>query len=111
MDVVSELARALIAVLGLVLAFAVGWFGRGYWDGSSIGIGDAAKDSQQFVTAGAKATERITAAAGNANTQRERTRARTEHVEAVTSCPPGLGAVSPDVERRLRDAFGQAPDK
>lgn len=107
----SELARGWVITIGIVLGLAVGWFGRGWWDGSSVSIGDAAKDSQQFVTAGAKATERITESAGKANTQRERTRARTEHVEAITSCPPGLGAVSPDVEQRLRLAFGEAPGK
>lgn len=107
----GELARGWVITIGIVLGLAVGWFGRGWWDGSSTTIADAAKDSQQFVVAGAKATERITAATGNANAQRERTRARTEHVEAVTSCPPGLGAVSSDVERRLRDAFGQTPSK
>lgn len=107
----SEAARGWAITLRIVLAFACGWFGRGEWDGSSVGIGDAAKDSQQFVTAATQATSRIQESAGKASTQRERTRARTEHVEAVTSCPPGLGAVSPDVERRLRDAFGQTPGK
>jgi hypothetical protein len=108
---VSELARGWVITIGIVLGLFVGWFGRGWWDGSSIKLGDAAKESQQFVTAGAKATERIAESTGKASTQRERTRARTEHVEAVTSCPPGLGAVSPDVDRRLRDAFGQASSK
>ena len=107
----SELARGWVITIGIVLGLAVGWFGRGWWDGSSVSIGEAAKDSQQFVTAGAKAAERIAESTGKANTQRERTRARTEHVEAVTSCPPGLGAVSPDVERRLQDAFGKAASK
>ena len=107
----AELARGWVITIGIVLGLAVGWFGRGWWDGSSVSIGDAAKDSQQFVTAATKASERITAAAGKASTQRERTRARTENVEAVTSCPPGLGAVSPDVERRLRLAFGDASGK
>lgn len=105
------MARAWMVTLLAVAIFACGWFVRGWWDGSSVGIGDAAKDSQQFVTAATQATSRIQESAGKANTQRERTRARTEHVEAVTSCPPGLGAVSPDVEHRLRDAFGQAPSK
>ena len=107
----SESARAMVAMLIATAMFACGWFGRAWWDGSSVTVADSAKDSQQFVTAGAKATERIQDAAGKARTQQERTRARTEHVEATTSCPPGLGAVSPDVERRLRDAFGQAASK
>jgi len=102
----SEAARALVAILGAVAMFACGWFGRGWWDGSSVSIGDAAKDSQQFVTAATQATTRIQSAEGKANVQRERTRARIDRDESDKSCPPGLGPVSPDMEQRLRAAFG-----
>lgn len=107
----SELARFLTIVLTAAAVFACGWFTRGWWDGSQIKLGDAAQQSQQFVNAGSRATERISGEMGKAREQHERTRARTEHVEAVTSCPPGLGAVSSDTEQRLRIAFGQASGK
>lgn len=106
----SEFARFATIALIAVAVFACGWFGRGWWDGSSVSVGDAAKDSQQFVTAATQATSRIESAEGKANTQRERTRARIEHAEADKSCPPGLGAVSSDMEQRLRDAFGPPKD-
>lgn len=102
----SEFARFATIVLIAVALFACGWFGRGWWDGSSINIGDSAKQSQNFVNAATKATTAIVSAENKATTQRERTRARIEHVESVATCPPGLGAVSPDMEQRLRAAFG-----
>lgn len=102
----AELARGWVITIGIVLGLAVGWFGRGWWDGSSVSIGDAAKDSQQFVTAATQATTRIQSAEGKANVQRERTRARIDRDESDKSCPPGLGPVSPDMEQRLRAAFG-----
>lgn len=102
----GELARGWVITLGIVLGLAVGWFGRGWWDGSSVKLADAAKESQQFVVAATQATTRIQSAEGKANVQRERTRARIDRDESDKSCPPGAGPVSADMERRLRDAFG-----
>lgn len=106
MSTTGEGSRAIQFVLTGVAAFALGWFVHGKVYGSDVNIGDSAKQSQNFVNAATKATTAIVSAEGKATTQRERTRERIEHAEAVTTCPPGLGAVSPDMEQRLRAAFG-----
>ena len=104
----GETARAWVITLAIALAFACGWWGRGQWDGSSIGVGDSAKQSQEFVTAAVEATTRIDAAEGNADRARERTRERIKYVEVDRGCPPGRGAVSADMRERLRSAFEEA---
>lgn len=104
----GEAARALVAVLGLVLAFASGWWSRGQWDGSIVSSKDSAKQAQEFVTAATEATTRIDAAEDTAEQARERTRERIRYVEVDKGCPPGRGAVSDDVRERMRAAFEEA---
>ena len=103
----SESARALVAVLGLVLAFSVGWFGRGYWDGSTISAAQSQSQAQDFVTAGTRAAIAIESAEGKAEAARVITRERIKYVEVAGNCPAGLGAVSDDMRNRLSVAFGE----
>ena len=104
----SESARALVALLGMVLAFAVGWFGRGYYDGSTISTAQSQSQAQDFVTAGTEAAIKIESAEGKAEEQRVVTRDRIKYVEVKGDCPAGLGAVSDDVRKRLQLAFGES---
>ena len=103
----SELARALIAVLGLVLGVASGWFGRGWYDGSTISAADSQTQAQDFVTAGTEAAIKIKSSEGKAEAARVVTRERVKYVEVKGDCPAGLGAVSDDVRKRLQLAFGE----
>jgi len=96
-------------VFGIVLAFASGWFGRGYWDGSTISADKAQAQAQDFVTAGTQAAIAIESAEGKAEQARVITRERTKYVEVKGDCPAGLGAVSDDMRDRLHAAFGEAP--
>jgi hypothetical protein len=105
---VSELARALIGVLGIVLGVAFGWFGRGWYDGSTISTADSQAQSQEFVTAGTQAAIAIESAEGKAEAARVVVRERTRYVEVKGDCPAGLGAVSDDVRKRLQLAFGES---
>lgn len=104
----SESARALVTLLGMVLAFAVGWFGRGYWDGSTISAAQSQSQAQDFVTAGTAAAIKIESAEGKAEQARVITRERVRYVEVKGDCPAGLGAVSDDVRKRLQLAFGES---
>ncbi len=103
----SEAARALVAMLGLVLAFAVGWFGRGYYDGSTISAAQSQAQAQDFVTAGTEAAIKIESSEGKAEGQRVVTRERIKYVEVAGNCPAGRGAVSDDMRKRLHLAFGE----
>lgn len=99
----------MLAALVLAMAFACGWFGRGWWDGSTVSTETAASQAQDFVSAAAESTTRIDRAEGNAQAQRERTRERIKYVEVDKGCPPGTGAVSGDMRDRLFRAFGPPP--
>ena len=103
----SELARTLIAVLGIVLGIALGWFGRGWYDGSTISAADSQMQAQDFVTAGTEAAIKIESSEGKAEAARVITRERTKYVEVKGECPAGLGAVSGDMRKRLHVAFGE----
>lgn len=105
----SELARALIAVLGLLLAGACGWWARGEWDGSTISTSDAAKQTQEFVDGAVVKNQKIVSAEGKAAESRAGAKPIIEKVYVDRACPPGTGAVSDDRAERLRVSF--APEK
>lgn len=105
----SELARALIAVLGLVLAGACGWWARGEFDGSTTSTKEAAKDTQSFADGAVVKNQQIVSAEGKADESRARTKTVIEKVYVDRACPPGTGAVSDDRAERLRVSF--APEK
>lgn len=104
----SELARFATIALIAVAVFACGWFGRGWWDGSTISAAQSQTQAQDFVTAGTQAAIAIESSEGKAEAARVITRERTKYVEVKGDCPAGLGAVSDDVRKRLHVAFGES---
>lgn len=98
----SEIARALIAVLFAVAIFACAWFGRAWYDGTMITRTDADLIAQGRVDEAALSAVKI-------KTANDATRAALARVQAPArvvsyECPPGLGAVSDDALARLRAA-------
>lgn len=105
----SELARGWVITIGIVLGLAVGWFGRGEWDGTTMSAKDATKDAQEFADGAVKKNQQIVSAEGKAADSRARTKTVIEKVYVDRACPPGTGAVSDDRAERLRVSF--APEK
>ncbi len=100
----SEMARALMGVLVIVLAFAAGWFGRAWWDHSTISTADASAQAQDQVIVAAGETVRIVDAERRTAEASERVRYITRTVEVAPECPPGRGAVSAELADELREA-------
>ena len=98
----TELLRlALLLTVGL----ALGWFGRGWWDGSTITAATASAQAQDAVTVGAGDTVRIVDASRQTADAAERVRIITRTVEVAPECPPGRGAVSAELADELREAI------
>ena len=98
----TELLRiAFLVTIGL----ALGWFGRGWWDGSDVSASDAATDAQDAVTVAVGETVRIVDASRQTADAAERVRYITRTVEVAPDCPPGRGAVSADLADELREAI------
>ncbi len=98
----SEIARALIAVLLFVAGIACGRFGGAWLDGTYISRTDA-----DFIAQGRVDEAALTAV--KIKTANDATRAALARVQAPArvisyECPPGAGAVSNDALARLRDA-------
>lgn len=99
----SNWAVAAIAFAALVIGGALGWQGRGWYDGSNTTAGAAAEQAQTAVDSGIEATRKIDAAATATETAVERVRYVTRTVQVAADCPPGAGPVSADIEQQLRD--------
>lgn len=100
----TDVARLLLNVLRFVAWFAVGWFGRSWYDGSTVSTLDAATDAQDQVIVAAGETVRIVDASRQTADAAERVRYITRTVEVAPECPPGRGAVSADLADELREA-------
>lgn len=98
----SELLRiAFLVTVGL----AIGWFGRGWLDGSTVTTATADAATQSAVAAGTEAAVSIDRAQGATDKAVERVRYVRVPVEAPPECPPGEGAMSPGMEASVREAL------
>lgn len=98
MDKVAAVAYLLI--VGIVF-FWVGWFTRGWHDGTDISAGDAAISSQVQTDAGVETVRKVDAAMSR-TTEAERVVYRTIEVPVDKECIPGAGPVSEPFELQLR---------
>lgn len=95
-------STVLVCGGALAAGLVIGWFGRGYYDGSVVSVQDAAQQSQQAVDAGAAAAGAIEAARTETETAVERVRVVTRTIEVAGQCPPGAGPVSDGFAAELR---------
>lgn len=93
------------ALLFIACGAIPSWFGCLAWNGLSLNPFDAAKNTQRSIDAAVVATQGIDASARSTAAAKERVRTVIKTVEVAAECPPGRGAVSPDVARRMRLAF------
>lgn len=100
-----DVARLLLHVLWFLAWFSIGWFGRSWYDGSTISTADSAADAQDQVIVAAGETVRIVDAERSTAEASERVRYITRTVEVAPECPPGRGAVSAELADELRDAI------
>lgn len=102
----SDGARLIGGVLLGALCISVGWFGRGLYDGLTISVDDAQKQTQGFVDGAVEKAGEITKAKDTAIESKGRVQKVIETVYVDKACPPGTGAVSDDLSERLRVKFG-----
>lgn len=95
-------STVLMCAGAFVAGLAIGWFGRGHFDGSYVPVGTAAQQSQQAVDVGVEAAAAIQTARTETETATERVRVVTRTVEVAGSCPPGAGPVSDGFAAELR---------
>ena len=101
----TDAARLLLHVLTAAAFLALGWFGRGWHDGSTVSASDASASAQDAVTVGAGETVRIVDASRQTADAAERVRYITRTVEVAPDRPPGRGAVSAELADELREAI------
>jgi len=102
----SDLARVFGATLLALICIYTGWVARGRWEGLDVSVGDSAQQSQSFVTAAVEKNQEIVKAQTKADDSKARVQKIIEKVYVDKACPPGTGAVSDDLTRRLQAKFG-----
>lgn len=100
----SNAALALLYVLTLATGLAIGWYGRGWSDGSTVSAATADAATQSAVIAGAGAAVQIDRAQSVTERAEERVRIVTRTVTVDGGCTPGAGAVSDAMAAELRGA-------
>lgn len=94
----------MLMLAGAVLAGAViGWFGRGYVDGSDVSVGDAAETAQAQVNIGEKAAVKIHEARQTAAQAAEEAQLEAKKKNVDATVAPGVGPVSQHLADRLRE--------
>lgn len=89
----------------IVIGACLGWGASAHYHGLSVNPFDAATSTQRAIDTAVTATQGIDASARSTAAAKERVRVVIERIEVDKECPPGRGAVSPDVARRMRAAF------
>lgn len=98
----SELLRvALLLTVGL----ALGWFGRGWWDGIDIKATDASAKAQVSVNRASSASVEISKAVDNTRSASSRVEVITRTVTVDRGCEPGRGPVSDEMDQEMREVF------
>jgi len=104
----SQGTPSLVIVGAFVAGAALGWFGRAWWDGSTVDAADATKQAQATVNASVRSASRIEQAGKRAAESGRTARKAIEVQHVDEACPPGLGAVSASAADRLRSEFADA---
>lgn len=99
---------SLVIIGAFIAGLGIGWGGRAWWDGSTVSATDANKQTQSTVNATVKSAGQIERAASIADNSRASARRSIEVRYVDRACPPGVGAVSDDVGKRLHAVFSEA---
>lgn len=95
-------STVIVCAGAFAAGLAIGWLGRGLYDGSVVATRAAAEQSQVAVDSGAAAVGAVASARTETETATERVRVVTRTVEVAGSCPPGAGPVSDGFAAELR---------
>lgn len=98
-------AIVLLVLLAFGAGGALGWTWRGWNDGSTVTTATADAGAQAAVAAGTDAAVSIDRAQGETERAVERVRYVRVPVAAPPQCPPGEGAMSAEMESRVREAL------
>lgn len=98
-------AIVLLVLLAFGAGGAIGWTLRGWQDGSTVSTVTADAAAQSAVAAGSEAAVSIDRAQGATDKAVERVRYVRVPVAAPPQCPPGEGAMSPEMESQVREAL------
>lgn len=98
----SDFPLLAIILLACASGAAIGWFSRGWYDGSTISVKDATVQSQDFVDAGVKSAEIVDQGREDVAAAQERVTVIIREVPVDADCEPGAGPVSPEWESQLR---------
>jgi hypothetical protein len=102
---VTDAARLLLHVLTLAAGLAIGWGARGWHDGSTVTAATADAVAQASVAAGTDAAVSIDRAQGATDKAVERVRTVRVPVAVAPECPPGEGAMSAEMDAKVREAL------
>lgn len=100
----TDLARLLLTIFLTVLGFAIGRHARGWHDGSTVSTAAADAGAQAAVVAGTEAAVQIDRAKAATDRAVERVRYVQVPVSAPAECPPGEGAMSPEMDAQVAAA-------
>ena len=101
----SQGTPSLVIIGAFIAGATCAWFARGWWDGATISTATATQQTQAAVTASAVKSQAITDAKRQSTGAGKRASESLASAHVDTSCPPGLGPVSPSLSAELRSAF------
>lgn len=101
----SNVAIVFLVLMAFVAGGALGWTCRGWHDGSTVTAATADAGAQAAVAAGTDAAVSIDRAKGATDSAVERVRYVRVPVTAAPECPPGEGAMSADMDIKVREAL------
>ncbi len=98
-------AIAFLVLLAFGAGGALGWTWRGWNDGSTVTTATADAAAQSAVAAGSEAAVSIDRAKSATDSAVDRVRYVRVPVAAPPECPPGEGAMSAEMDGKVRDAL------
>lgn len=96
-------STVIVCAGAFAAGLALGWFGRGFNDGSIVEADDAAESKQAGISTAVVADRGITAARETTTTAVERVRIETRTVTVDNGCEPGRGPIADADAASLRE--------
>lgn len=98
----SDVPLLTIILLATAAGAAVGWTGRGIYDGSTISVKDATTQAQDFVEAGVESAAIVDQGRADVEQAQGKVTVVIREVPVDAECKPGAGPVSPEWDSQLR---------